>query len=570
MSSVDQTASKLMSFMPQDGTSNAYLLVLDDDRSSIFHLPRSGAIVIGRDAEVDLKVGRDRENTHVSRRHATIRMEASGLHIADLNSKHGTRLNGEPVTQSRTLASGDVISVGEVVLVLHFSMPIAPARAAYGEADWRRRLVEELARAVTFQRPLAVVALAGAAPAAFNDALRLIDVVGTGPDGQSLLLLPEADREQALELAKRVVAAVPEARAGLAICPADACDADTILLAARSAARRAKPGTVACASDEGTVVSLGAGHDVLIADPAMKRVYALLERLAPSELSILINGETGVGKEYAAEAVHHWSKRTGPFLPKNCAGITESLAESELFGYEKGAFTGATATKPGLFEAAAGGTLFLDEVGDLPLAIQAKLLRVLEVKKVMRVGDTRERPIDVRIVAATNKSLDVEVAAGRFRQDLMFRLSGATVVLPPLRDRLSEIPLPARAFPAKFRAGMTITPAAMQILLTHCWDGNVRELKRAMEYAATAPDDSVEPSDLPEDLVGAPSEPPPPPPPPVAPPTGFRPLAEEIEELERRRIREALEAAGGVKTRAADLIKMPIRTFTNKLKEYGM
>jgi two-component system, NtrC family, response regulator AtoC len=575
MSSVDQTASRLARLGDDGGVpGTAYLLVVDNDSSSIFHLPRTGVVVIGRAPEAELRV----QHASVSRRHATMRVDDGVVRVADLGSHNGTRVNGEPVSEARMLASGDVVTVGDVVLVVHFSTPAQVARAAYAEAGWRRRLAEELERAITYERTLAVLAIHDL-PAEGRvklDGLRLIDVVGTGDDGHTLVVLPEVDRETARLLAQRVL--VPPARAGLAMCPADAVDADTILLEARSAARRAAPGTVADVAENATTIELGQRH-VLIADPLMTRVFALLERLAQSELPVLVTGETGVGKENAAYAVHHWSKRTGPFVPVNCAAIgPESLVESELFGHDKGAFTGAVAAKAGLFESAAGGTVFLDEVGELPLAIQAKLLRALESRKIVRLGETRERPIDVRLVAATNRALEAEVAAGRFRQDLMFRLAAATVVLPPLRDRKCEIPMLARAFLVDAcgrnnRAPMTITPATMQVLLTHAWPGNVRELKNTMEYVmAAAPDDRVEPNDLPERLGGvAPTttgpiqvaELP-------VPPSTFRPIREELDELERRRMAEALAAANGVKTRAAQLIDMPIRTFTLKLKQYRL
>ncbi len=573
--SVEQTASRLARFGDACGPGTAYLLVVDNDTSTIFHLPHAGVVVIGRAPDAELRV----QHASVSRRHATIRVEDGTVRIADLGSHNGTRVNGEVVADSRTLASGDVVTVGDVVLVIHFSTPAVVARAAYAEAGCRRRLAEELVRAITFGRSLAVVAVHGASAAALGDHLRLIDVIGTSDDGHVLLVLPEVDREAARAIAEKAVAATPSARAGLAMCPTDACDADTILLAARSAARRAPPGHVAEAAESATSVQLGS-RQVLIADPAMSRVFALLERLAVTELPVLITGETGVGKENAAYAVHHWSKRSGPFVAVNCAALgPESLVDAELFGYDKGAYTGATAAKAGLFESAAGGTVFLDEVGELPLPIQAKLLRALEVKRVTRLGETRERAIEVRVVAATNRSLEDEVKASRFRQDLYFRLSGATVILPPLRDRRTEIPLLARAFLADAcarsgRGTMTITPAAMQVLLTYSWPGNVRELRNTMEYVmAAAPDDHVESEDLPERFGGS------------APAlvtdavvgdratdgkARFRPIAEELRELERRRMAEALAASGGVKTKAAQLIDMPIRTFTLKLKQYKL
>ena len=577
MSHGEETASKLARFGEDSVPGQAYLLVVDSDASSIFHLPHAGAVVIGRGDDCDLRV----QHASVSRRHATIRIADGVLRIADLGSHNGTRVNGQPVDEARALASGDVATVGDVVLVVHFSTPSAVSRATYGEAGWRRRLVEELDRATTFKRTLAVVAILDVEPgalAALGGGVRLIDVVGTGDAGQALLLLPEVDREQARALAESAIAAIPGARGGLAMCPSDAIDADTLLLAARAAARHASSGGVGQASEAATWIELGAQR-VLVADPAMSKLFALLERIAPSGLPVLITGETGVGKENAAYAVHHWSRRSGPFVPVNCAAIgPESLVESELFGHEKGAFTGATTSKAGLFESAAGGTVFLDEVGELPLAIQAKLLRALEAKRITRLGETRERPIDVRLVAATNRALDAEVKAGRFREDLFFRLSGAPICLPPLRDRRCEIPLLARAFlglacERSGRPAMTISPATMQLLLAHGWPGNVRELRNTMEYVmAAAPDATVEPYDLPEKLGGAL---------PVAESVamavpgagqvgGFQPINDELRELERRRMAEALAAAGGVKTRAAQLIDMPIRTFTLKLKQYKL
>jgi DNA-binding NtrC family response regulator len=577
MGSVEQTRSRMSGFAADELSAGlAYLLVLDNDSSAIFHLPRTGEVVIGRGPEVQLKLA----HASVSRRHAAIRVEHGHVRIADLGSHNGTCVNGKPVAESHALASGDVVTVGDIVLVVKFSEPSAPARSAYGEVGWRRRLVEELERAVTYRRQLAVIAIASETPVAtLAAALRTIDVVGHTDDGSPLLLLPEADRALARDIAARILDAAPRAQLGLAVCPDDACDADTMLMAARSAARRAKPGKLAEPVDDVTRIELGARR-VLVADPAMVRVFALLERLATSQLPVLVTGETGVGKENAAYAVHHWSKRSGPFVAVNCAAIgPESLVESELFGHDKGAFTGATAAKAGLFESAAGGTVFLDEVGELPLAIQAKLLRALEAQKITRLGEQRERAIDVRLVAATNRNLEAEVAEGRFRQDLYFRLGGATVILPPLRDRKAEIPMLAHEFlrdaaARANRGAMTITPAAMQILLTHAWTGNVRELRNTMEYVvAAAPDDVVEPADLPERLGGAsvaPSQTAGPVPVVEQPPEAFRPIAEELRELERRRMAQALAASGGVKTKAAQLIDMPIRTFTLKLKQYKL
>jgi transcriptional regulator with GAF, ATPase, and Fis domain len=251
--------------------------------------------------------------------------------------------------------------------------------------------------------------------------------------------------------------------------------------------------------------------------------------------------------------------------------------ESELFGHERGAFSGAIASRSGLIETASGSTLFLDEVGELAPGIQAKLLRVLESHRVTRVGDVREREVDVRVVAATNRDLEADVAAGRFRRDLFFRLSAATLHLPPLRDRPRELPLLATEFLEEAcRSGghppMRISDEAMAVLLAHSWPGNIRELKNLMQYiAATLAVDvlradhlserlgRLRPEPTPSCIVTVPGAPPP-----------FRPLADELRELEITRIRQAIEATGGNQTRAAGLLAMPVRTFFEKAKQYGL
>ena len=309
-------------------------------------------------------------------------------------------------------------------------------------------------------------------------------------------------------------------------------------------------------------------RSVIVADPAMARLYALIEKLAASELPVLIQGETGVGKELAALAVHHRSKRRGgPFVALNCAAMPETLLESELFGYAKGAFTGAVGTKQGQLEAASGGTLFLDEVGELTLTAQAKLLRVVDTKRVMRVGDVRERQVDLRIVTATNRDLAAEVAEGRFREDLFYRLAGAKLWLPPLRDRRRELPLLAARFLAAAcpdRSPPQITSQAMRRLSDYAWPGNVRELKNVMELlAATVSEPAIDVMHLPAELDATG-------PIPSTPPAAFRAIDLEVRELERSRMAAALAATDGNRSRAAELIGMPRRTFVTKLKLYGL
>ena len=332
-------------------------------------------------------------------------------------------------------------------------------------------------------------------------------------------------------------------------------------------------------------------RQVLLADPAMLQLYDLLRRLAASALPVLVTGETGTGKENAAYAVHVFSPRSdGPFVSINCAAIPESLVESELFGHERGAFSGAVAGKPGRLEAASGGTLFLDELGELSSAVQAKLLRVLETGRMLPVGATREREVDLRIVAATNRDLEAEIRAGRFRQDLFYRLCAATVVLPPLRERQREIALLAVDFLNSACARARRTPlrladATLQLLLNHTWPGNVRELRNLMDYAAVAVlQDEVRPEHLPG-RIRSPEPPPiqaplltPAPVPPVpasAPPsaadaTSWPNIADEVAALEKKRIAQALEHSDGNQRRAAALIGMPLRTFVSKIEQYGL
>jgi DNA-binding NtrC family response regulator len=229
-------------------------------------------------------------------------------------------------------------------------------------------------------------------------------------------------------------------------------------------------------------------RDLVFADPASRQLFEYVEKLAPSEVPVLITGETGTGKELVAQQLHQLSGRKGPFLAVNCGAISDHLAESELFGHEAGAFTGAAGRREGWFEAANGGTLFLDEIGDLPLALQVKLLRVLEEHEVVRIGSRKPIPVNVRLVAATNADLDQAAAVGRFRSDLLYRLNIAQARVPSLRERPGDILPLARHFLAKhsLRSGTNapeVTPAAAEALLRHAWPGNIRELRNVMHFA---------------------------------------------------------------------------------------
>jgi len=302
--------------------------------------------------------------------------------------------------------------------------------------------------------------------------------------------------------------------------------------------------------------------------PSMQRLFRQVEKLAGTDATVLVTGESGTGKELAARALHTLSRRAqGPFVAVNCAAIPEGLVESEFFGVERGAYTGADRSRAGSFEAAADGTLFLDEVGELPLQVQPKLLRVLQEGRFSRVGSTREASADVRLIAATNRDLGAEVSAGRFREDLYYRLNVVPLRMPPLRERREDVPLLAAHFTerAARRHGVKIgplPPAVMKRLLDHTWPGNVRELSNAVErLVLLAEEGRVSADDLPEETEH-----------PARAEEGFRlgPGGLSWEEHERDCLRQALELAGGNRARAARLLDLPYKAFLYRLEKYGL
>ncbi|WP_224371365.1 sigma 54-interacting transcriptional regulator [Hyalangium versicolor] len=563
---------------------SAYLLVFESDSSRIVHLPSSGEVLIGRAENAQVRL----QDTAISRSHARLLVSGDEAYVADLGSQNGTLVNGERIHAPRLLISGDVISLCGVTLIFHGRTGPRTRRPPLELGRFRQRVEEELERAVRYGRPVTLVTLLcqegldDAAATAIAGQLRFIDVLGRAGNGQLLILLPEVGGEAAGTVVARLVGARGggEWRAGFACYPSDGCDVDTLLSGARSAASAATTGQVGAAAQTFKVLKVG-NASVAVADPAMLRLYALVGRLAKAELPVLVLGETGTGKELAASALHHWSSRAGgPLVAMNCAALPEALVESELFGHEKGAFSGAVSTKEGLLATADGGTLFLDEVGELSLSVQAKLLRVLDTQRFTRVGGTVEHTLNLRLVSATNRDLEQDVKAGRFRQDLYFRLGAARLWLPPLRDRKLEVPILSQKFLEEAcqkvgRPRMTITAGAIEVLSAHSWPGNVRELKNLMDFiAASVSEDVLTPEPLWE-AIGRPVtsssslETPEPRQPAARSHPEFRPIDEEIRDLERSRIQAALTAAGGNKTRAAELIHMPLRTFLTKLKRYA-
>ncbi len=304
---------------------------------------------------------------------------------------------------------------------------------------------------------------------------------------------------------------------------------------------------------------------VVVADPKMKQLYAVIDVVAASPLRILLLGETGAGKEVIARAIHARSQRAAkPFLAINCAALAEGLLESELFGHEKGAFTGAVAAKAGLFEAADGGTLFLDEIGEMSPGTQAKLLRVLESGEVMRLGSVKPKVVDVRVVAATHRDLRARAEAGSFRSDLYYRLDGATLVLPPLRERTADIEPLARRFATEMAAKLgipapTIRAEAISALQKHAWPGNVRELRNVIERAVVMRNGAaLRAADLDLERQAAPAG---------VPGDG---LWSNVEHLERQKIVDALAATAGNQSAAARRLGIARMTLIKRIEQFGL
>lgn len=298
---------------------------------------------------------------------------------------------------------------------------------------------------------------------------------------------------------------------------------------------------------------------------AMRSLYEKIRLVADTRSTVLITGESGTGKELVARSIHRLSQRSqNNFVPMNCAAIPEALLESELFGHEKGAFTGANDAKKGFFQAAERGTLFIDEIGELAIGLQSKLLRAIENRRITRVGSTEETPVDVRLVAATNRDLSERVAAGHFREDLFYRLKVVELKLPPLRERREDIPLLVRHFITEISAdtGRPVTDidaAALDMMMNYSWPGNVRELRNTLEgIIVLSMKRLIEPGDLPAHISDH---------------TESQAIIQPgmtMAEIEKEAIRRTLQHTGGNRTHAADILGISVRTLQRKIKEYDL
>ncbi len=550
-----------------------YLMVFDGGAAWLYPIRPESTGVIGRGESADLAL----EQASISRAHAELRARGDAVTITDLESHNGTRVNGVRLTAAHALVAGDVVNVGDVTLVFYREAHRTERAIIVDLQGLRERLSAEIERAIRYDRALCVLVFRhGRLPPGTVEGvaqrLRALDVMARLSEDETALLVPETSPEVAVSLAARLRPLLAEARAGLASFPADGVTPDALVDAARGAARAGTNDGVA--SPQGAVLAL-AGERIVVADPAMRRLYSLLERIAASDLALLVTGEIGVGKEVAARALHHWSaRRERPFLVANAATLDAGPGTPSLFGDDR-------SNAPGLLDQVAGGTLMIDAVGDLPQPAQQRLLLALESGKHGRPG--AERRLDVRLVGTTDHDLGVDVGEGRLRKDLYVRLSAATLALPPLRDRPRDLAPLAREFLAAAcaRAGrpaITLHLAALEALSKHVWPGNVRELRNLMDYlASVAQGPVVEAHQLPDRFREAQLgeddghlDPPP-----LAtghPPNqhGFQNIYDEVRALEEARMRAALRASGGVRKRAAELIGMPLRTFAAKSRQYDI
>jgi transcriptional regulator with GAF, ATPase, and Fis domain len=629
------------------GAEPLFLVIVGDGVFATAALPAQGVAVIGRAADSDVRI----DDISISRNHAVLHLGAK-LMISDTDSANGTWVRDERIVPNAEveIRINEAVRVGSVTVIVQRRTQKLRTRRLRTHEYFENRLEDECARALRHGSHFVLVHIvlgenvipAQPSPISLDDTppvrdggarmrraatehdrpgvvqapqaevlellagvLREGDVVAEYAPGEIEILLLDAAPELMARVIRRLEAALTAhrvaARIGSSWYPRDGREPSTLAARARG---RAHGTATEPAMDVGSIV---------VADERMTALHELVARVAAADISVLLQGETGVGKEVVAERIHRLSSRASkPFLRLNCAALTETLLESELFGHERGAFTGATQTKLGLLEVAEGGVIFLDEVGELQASTQAKLLRVLDERKLLRVGGLTPRSIDVRIVSATNRDLEAEVARGTFRLDLLYRLNAMSIIIPPLRERPNEIDALAQRFLHGIaeklqRAVPQISPEALALLKSYAWPGNVRELRNMMERAVVlATGDVIDVGDLPEEKMrmtfeasqqfwdsATPTPVPgslsagtwertPPggtmPPPMRSPAPGWeRPTApmkaappDGDADEERQKVIDALEACAGNQTHAAKLLGVSRRTLINKIEKYGV
>ncbi|HKO48648.1 MAG TPA: sigma 54-interacting transcriptional regulator [Polyangiaceae bacterium] len=552
----------------------SYELLVTGD-GGVWHvpLPKQAEFLIGRTSEAEIRL----DGNSVSRRHALFRVLEGGFALRDLGSANGTILRGQPVpTESEIgLVPGEAFTVGDFLLVLRARRASSLTRHIWSSEYFEARVDEQCERSRAengspfFLISIQVQPNSSATPTqVIASELAAADVLGHLSANHWSVLLVDDSALEAEALALRLERALGErgcsARTRVIGCPRDATSASALI---------ARLNHAFDASADGS-----ARASIELRSPAMRELYEQVDAVARGGISVLILGETGVGKDVLARSIHERSERAGkPFLRLNCAALAEPLLESELFGHEKGSFTGALSNTPGLLQSASGGTVFLDEIGEFPLRLQPKLLQVLENREILSVGSVKPRAVDVRFIAATNRDLEAEALSGDFRSDLYYRLAGFTFVIPPLRERREDIlPLSleflrrlsleqGRSSPIRLREDATVH------LLDYAWPGNVRELRNVLERALVlCGGRSIGPEHLPLDkmrsvVLVSPSK-----------PNANSERDTELpvadlspdELVERQRIIDVLGECAGNQSQAAEVLGISRSTLVNRLNAY--
>jgi DNA-binding NtrC family response regulator len=587
------------------------LVLYHRDGVRVAPLAEGGSVVVGRSHPADLTI----RDASLSRQHACFEVVGGRVWVEDLESTNGTWVAGERVDRIEVFEGAELYLGAVMATVQRFAL-LDEALELVSHDRFLAELEAEVRRALAFGRRLSLLMVGADSREQVHvsrwlprlrSTLRPFDRVALYSSKVAEAILPEASVEVARDLAAAVASADGQLRCGLAVLGDGIGTADALLEAARTSLQRAtkaEPVDLRAGRSTSTVGGADVAAGVISESPSMKKLLAMIARVASTSIPVLVLGETGVGKEVVAHALHESGKRKDkPLVAVNCGAIPDQLVESTLFGHERGAFTGASQQQKGVFEAADGGTVLLDEVGELPAAAQASLLRVLETKRITRVGSTKEIAVDVRVVAATHRDLEALCDEGAFRRDLLYRLDALSLSIPPLRERPEDIAPLARRFLALAAEAngcdvSGFSDAAMEILRAHDWPGNARELRNTVERATViAQGQVIGVEDLPERLrrlersprprtdaeaeegeretLGAPNG-------------GGAPadddggegeaaesdeminLKAEVQAFEAELIRKALRRAGWKRREAAQLLGIPRRTLADKIQAYDI
>ncbi|WP_437673168.1 sigma 54-interacting transcriptional regulator [Sorangium sp. So ce131] len=567
------------------------------DGVEVIQLAPGEAQVVGRGEPSDLRL----PDRTLSREHARFSLLEGRVLVEDLGSTNGTWAGGTRVERAEIALGGEVLLgtvVAHVVVLGAATLPQVES-----EESFRARIQDEIKRARHFGRRFAILAVRALTLEAARSPVsawvtglltRLrtdIDRASLYSPDTALVLLPETGAEAASQMAHAVSSApgpdgVPHA-VGIAVYPEAATTVEKLIELARGAAGRASAArpVMTASTDVWAKSDVTLGHEGMIVGAAMRELIDAARKVASSRVPVILHGETGTGKELMARFIHeHSAQRDKPPVSVNCAALPPSLLESSLFGHERGAFTGASHQRIGVFEAAHQGTLFLDEVGELSLAAQAALLRVLETGRFSRVGSTHEVEVRVRVIAATHRDLAAMVRQGAFREDLYYRLSTIELEVPPLRERRDEMAPLVKLFlkeanAAHGRSVRGISDKAMAMLHVYRWPGNVRELRNVVERAVVlVRSELIQPEDLPPRVRAAAAHAAAQEAPPRTPEeehlagdtASERSVKAHVRKAEAQMIKEVLDRVGGSRVAAARQLGMPLRTLGRRIKELGL